>query len=133
MSKRIPTYVHATDSLSEEGILSRLRPQPEIELVVEGEFERARVAIVVADSASDATVAALRGIKRQGCPNVVVVIGDPDDASLLALVEAGVCGVLRRSEATATALVRLVEAASHGDGSLPPDLLGRLIEQVGRM
>src|SRR5207237_6462010 len=111
MSQRIPTYVHATDSLSEEGIVSRLRPQPEIELVSEHELDRAAVAIVVADTANDSTVNALRGIKRQGCPNVVVVVPEPDDASLLALVEAGACGVLRRSEATATALVHLVEVA----------------------
>jgi DNA-binding NarL/FixJ family response regulator len=133
MRQRIPTYVYATDPLSEEGILCRLRPQPEVELLSEHELDRALVAIVVTDTANDLALRALRGIKRQGGPSVVVVMTEPDDASLLALLEEGVCGVIRRSEATATALVNLVQAAARGDGSLPPDLLGRLLDQVGRM
>ena len=56
-----------------------------------------------------------------------------DDEALMTAVELGVSGVLRRTEATADRIVHLVQAAAAGDGSLPPDLLGRLLGQVSRM
>jgi DNA-binding NarL/FixJ family response regulator len=133
MKLRIPTYIHASDPLSEAGLLARLRPQPDIAIVDESDVNHATVAVVVADAVDDAMLTRVRRIQRQGCPNVAVVIPEPDDNTLLTLVEAGVCGVLRRSEATTTALVSLVKVAARGEGSLPPDLLGRLFQQVGRL
>jgi DNA-binding NarL/FixJ family response regulator len=56
-----------------------------------------------------------------------------DDAGLLAAVEVGANGVLRRSESTPQNLVGSIQAAAAGEGSLPPDLLGRLLGQVGRL
>src|SRR4029078_2879311 len=44
---------------------------------------------------------------------------------------AGVTGVIRRSEATAGNLAAAIRSAAAGEGSLPPDLLGRLLRQVG--
>jgi DNA-binding NarL/FixJ family response regulator len=133
MRQRIPTYVHAGDPLSEAGVLARLRPQPDIEVVDGSDIDKAEVAIVVADSVDDATIRTVRSLHRQGSSNVAVIIASLDDAALLALLEAGVCGVLRRSEATTTALVGLVKSAARGEGSLPPDLLGRLFQQIGRL
>jgi DNA-binding NarL/FixJ family response regulator len=133
MRDRIQTYIYATDPLSEAGVLARLRPQPEIAIVDESDVEHATVAVIVADAVDDETIRIVRGVQRQGCPNVAVVIPEPDDNALLALLEAGVCGVLRRAEATTTALVSLVRVAARGEGSLPPDLVGRLIQQVGRL
>jgi DNA-binding NarL/FixJ family response regulator len=52
---------------------------------------------------------------------------------MLAGVEAGACGLLRRSEAIAERLVAAVQSAATGDGSVPADLLGRLLEHVGRL
>jgi DNA-binding NarL/FixJ family response regulator len=63
-----------------------------------------------------------------------VLIGSTiDDDALMTAVELGVSGVLRRTEATADRIVHLLQAAAAGDGSLPPDLLGRLLGQVSRM
>jgi DNA-binding NarL/FixJ family response regulator len=41
--------------------------------------------------------------------------------------------MLRRSEASCERLVAAVGAAASGEGSVPPDLLGRLLDQVGRL
>ena len=45
-------------------------------------------------------------------------------------VEAGVVGLLRRSDASPDRLVALVRSAASGEGTMPPDLLGRLLRQV---
>ena len=47
--------------------------------------------------------------------------------------EAGVTGVIRRSEATAGNLAAAIRSAAAGEGTLPPDLLGRLLRQVGQL
>jgi DNA-binding NarL/FixJ family response regulator len=76
---------------------------------------------------------AIKALQRNGVPRVVVVVTRVDDAGLLAAVEAGACGLVRRRDATSERLVSAVRAAVAGDGSLPPDLLGRLLDQVGRL
>jgi DNA-binding NarL/FixJ family response regulator len=44
-----------------------------------------------------------------------------------------VCGVVRRTDATAERLVRVIEIAAAGEGSLPTDLIGRLLHQVSKL
>jgi DNA-binding NarL/FixJ family response regulator len=41
--------------------------------------------------------------------------------------------VLRRREATPESLASAISAASRGDGTLAPDLVGRLMQQMGRL
>jgi DNA-binding NarL/FixJ family response regulator len=63
-----------------------------------------------------------------------MVVTRLDDASLLSAVESGACGILRRSEAVADRIADAVlTAAAKGDGSVPPDLLGRLLNQMSRL
>jgi DNA-binding NarL/FixJ family response regulator len=52
---------------------------------------------------------------------------------LAAAVEAGMSGLVRRSEATADGLAAAICAADRGEATVPPDLLGRLLDQVGRV
>ena len=72
-------------------------------------------------------------LRRRGAEHVVVVAARMDDAALLAAAEVGASGVLRRSQVTPQSLLACIRAAAAGDGSLPPDLLGRLLGQVGRL
>ena len=105
--------------------------------------ERLMVAIATADPVSRAGLAAqLHGqpamevvdAVEPGAAGVVVVVADEvDDAGLLAAVEAGVSGVVRRAQATPANLAAAIGAAAVGEGTLPPDLLGRLLFQVGRL
>jgi DNA-binding NarL/FixJ family response regulator len=95
--------------------------------------DAAEVAVVVVDEVDGDASRVVRALQRPDGPRVVVVATRLDDAGLLAAVEAGACALLRRGEATALALEGAVRAAAAGDGSVPGDLLARLLDQVGRL
>jgi DNA-binding NarL/FixJ family response regulator len=133
MSERIPVFVFARDPVSQAGVSAQLRPRPEVVVVDEGEVDTAEVAIVVADDVDEDTIRVIRALQRNGCPRVVLVAARLDDAGLVAAVEAGACALLRRAEASGERLAGVVETAASGDGSVPPDLLGRLLEHLGRL
>lgn len=133
MSDRVPVFVYADDSISQVGLSSQLRPRPEVWVVDADDIDRAAVAVVVAEEVDEATVRTLRAVQRNGCPQVLAVVTHLNDAGLLRAVEAGVAGLLRRSEATPENLVAAITAAAAGQGTLAPDLLGRLMTQVGEL
>jgi DNA-binding NarL/FixJ family response regulator len=93
----------------------------------------ATVAVVVVDEVDERAVRTIRALARGEGTRVLVVAGRLDDSSVLAITEAGACGLLRRSEAVPERLVPAVTAAAAGEGTIPPDLLGRLLEQVGHL
>lgn len=133
MSERIPIFIYSDDPMSQAGLATQLRPRPEVWVVDDGEVDAAKVAVVVADQVDEDTVRAVRAIQRNGCPRMVVIAAHVDDAGVLAAVQAGACGLLRRSEATPERVAAMVRTAADGDGSLPADLLGRLLAQVGAL
>jgi DNA-binding NarL/FixJ family response regulator len=130
---RIPVHVRAGDPVSRAGVASQLRPRPEV-LVLDGDGdpEAESMVVVVADAVDDETVTLLRRVQRSGC-RAVLVATHVDDTGLAAAVEAGVAALVRRSEATPERLARAVCAAARGEGTVPPDLLGRLLDHVGRL
>ena len=130
---RISVYVFAHDPVLQAGVASQLRGLPDIAVVADGHPDDSEVALVVADVVDEPTTTVMRAIQRNGVPRVVGVIGQLDANGVLAAIEAGACGLLRRAEATTSALVRSVQAAANGDGSLPPDLLGILLKQVAQI
>ena len=133
MSERIPVYVYASDPLSQAGIASQLRSRPELHVVDDGDLDGASVALVVVDDVDDEAVRVVTAMQRNGCPRVVLVVTRLDDGGLLAAVEAGICGFVRRGDAVPEKLAAAVVAAASGDGTVPPDLLGRLLRQVGQL
>lgn len=133
MKERVAVVVTAFDPISRAGIASQLRFRPEIQLVDADEGVAPAVAIVVVDRVDEQAVQTIRAAQRGGGARVVVVASQVEGGDLLAAVEAGCCGLLRRTEASPEQLVMAVNAAAAGDGTLPPDLLGRLMQQVGRL
>jgi DNA-binding NarL/FixJ family response regulator len=133
MAERIAVYVYARDRVSQMGIASELRGRPEVRLLEAGDVDQAAVAVVAAEEIDEETVRVARALQRNGCPKVVLVVTRADEASVLAAVEAGVSGLVRRSEATAESLVAAIRNAAGGDGTLPADLLGQLLNAVGRL
>ena len=133
MQERTTVYVYARDPISQAGLSGQLRARPEIRLVGDAEIDSAAVALLLADEVDDELVRAIKAVQRNGCPRVVLVVTRLDDAALLASIEAGASGMLRRSEAHPEALVAAIRNAANGDGTVPPDLLGRLLNQVGRL
>ena len=127
---RIPVVLYATDPVSEIGIASQLRARPEVHLLGDGDPEAAEVAVLVFDNIDDEAVRVVRKVQRNGCPRTLLVVNHLDEAGMLAAIEAGACGFLRRSETRPETLVEGVRAASAGDGTVPADLLGRLLNKV---
>lgn len=132
MFERIAVEVDAPDPILRAGVVAEVRGRPELRLVEPGERTPSRVAVIVSDDVGDDVVQLVRGLRANGCSRVVLIAGRLDDAAILAAVEAGASAMLRRAEASPDALVRAVKAAASGDGVVPPDLLGRLLGQVGR-
>lgn len=133
MAAAITTYVHCTDPISLAGVVAQLRARPEVRIVEELDVDQAAVAVVVADQLDDDTARVVRAIGRGDRPRTVLVATCIDESTLVAAAEVGVGGLLRRADATANALVRAVTRVAAGEGEVPPDLLGRLLEQVGRL
>ena len=130
MPARIPVFVHATDPVSQIGIAGQLRARPEVYVVGDGDVDAAQVAILVFEAIDDEAVRVIRAVQRNGCPRTLLVVNHLDEPGMLAAIEAGVCGFLRRSETRPETLVDGIRAAAAGDGTVPADLLGRLLSQV---
>ena len=125
-------YIHADDPILRAGLATQLRPRSEVRVIDAPDPGRTTVALVVADRVAEPTLRTLRSLQRLGA-RLVLVVAEVDDSDLVAAVEAGVAGVVRRAEASPDRLVQVVRAAAAGDGALPPDLLGRLLSQVGKL
>jgi DNA-binding NarL/FixJ family response regulator len=128
----IRVQVLAADPVSEAGVASQLRFRPELEAVpANGTDQHPDVVIVVADEVDEERLRTVRAVRRNGRSKVVLVAGELDGRALLAAVEAGASGIVRRREVTPDRLSAAIRAAANGDGTLPPDLLGRLLQQFG--
>lgn len=129
----ITVAVRATDPLSRAGITSQLRRAQGFTVVTDDEPPDEAVALVVAEDVDAAVLAEMRALRGRGLRRIVLLVSRVDDRTLLAAAEAGVTGVIRRSEATAGNLAAAIRSAAAGEGTLPPDLLGRLLRQVGQL
>jgi DNA-binding NarL/FixJ family response regulator len=131
--KRVAIHVYADDPISRAGVLSQLRPRPEVLVLAEHEAVQAEVVLVVADRVNEETIRLLRALSRGGRARLVLVAAQLDDADLVAAAQVGIAGLLRRHEATADRLVAVIKSAAAGEGTVPPDLLGRLLGQVAQL
>ena len=131
--EQIPVVVCAADPLSRAGIISQLRRVNGFTIASVDDPPADAIALVVADSMSDEVAADLRALRGRGIARVVLLVARVDDRDLLAAVEAGASGVIRRSEATAGNMANAIRSAAAGEGTLSPDLLGRLLRQVGQL
>lgn len=130
--ERTQVCVVASDPVSRDGAASLLRGQG-VDLVDNHRLDESVVALVVVDDLDEDSSREIRSLRRTGVDSIVVIATRVDDTGLLAAVEAGAKAVLRRSECTPHNLIGSIHAARLGEGSLPPDLLGRLLGQVGRL
>lgn len=131
--EQIPVVVCAADPLSRAGIISQLRRVHGFSIAPVDDPPPGAIALVVADGMSDDVAGDLRALRGRGIGRVVLLVARVDDRDLLAAVEAGVSGVIRRSEATAGNMAAAIRSAAAGEGTLSPDLLGRLLRQVGQL
>jgi len=130
--ERIEVFISACDPVSRDGIASQLRGHG-VAMVDERNLHHSVVALVVVDEVDEEATRLIKSLKHRGLERVVVIAARVEDGGLLAAVEAGATGFLRRSQSTAPNLLDTIRTAANGDGALPPDLLGRLLGQVGRL
>jgi DNA-binding NarL/FixJ family response regulator len=133
MMDRVVVAVHADDPISRAGLIAQLRHRPEVRLQHEDAEPEGGVAVVLADEVDENVLRTVKALRRCSSSRVVLVVTRLGDAALLATVEAGVSSLLHRGSATVDAIVEAVQSAARGSGCMPPDLLGRLLEQVGRL
>ncbi|MEV8424504.1 helix-turn-helix transcriptional regulator [Streptomyces niveus] len=126
--------IQAGDPLSHAGVTSQLRPRSEITLM---EWDAAgvppEVVVVVVDTVDEEALRTLRRIQRTTTCRTVLITTAIDEQQLVSAAECGVAGVVRRSESTPEHLVHVIGTVARGEGHLPADLLGRLLEEVGRL
>jgi DNA-binding NarL/FixJ family response regulator len=123
--------LHACDPISYAGIATALASCYDLAIV--DDDDAADVAIVVTESIDGHTQQLARQLRRGGTGSVILITATVDDRGLFAAVEAGISGILRRNDATPDNLASAIRDAHNGDGSLPPDLLGRLLKQVTQL
>ena len=129
----IDVHVWAADPLSRAGTIAQLRGSSWVRVVDEQQVVETGVALVVADEVDAEALRAIRSLRRGGAAGVALLVTRLDDRGLLSAVEAGVGGVLRRSQATVGNVVSTIRSVAAGEGTLPPDMLARLLEQVGQL
>jgi DNA-binding NarL/FixJ family response regulator len=131
MTSAIRTYVHSGDPISKAGVHSQLMVRPEVRLVDDLGVDEAAVAVVIADEFDEETSRVVRALCRGDRPRILLVATTVDESTLVAAAEAGVGGLVRRCDATADVLTKAILSVAAGEGVVPPDLLGRLLHQVG--
>lgn len=133
MYTRVPVALYAADPISQVGLSAALRSRPEILLVDHDDEADAKVCIVALEYWAQDSVRTLKTLQARGAAAIILVVNALTDAELLSAVEAGVCALVWRSEATPSELARVVTQVASGNGALPPDVLGRLLKKVSRL
>ena len=133
MGQLISVYIYANDPILQAGVGSHLRDSPGVVVVDQSELDQADVAIVVADVVDETVLRILRAIQRGSAPRTVLIAAALDESTVIAAAEAGVSGLLRRSEVTAERLLEVIGKVAAGEAAVPSDLLARLLDQVGKL
>ncbi|MEW2079409.1 LuxR C-terminal-related transcriptional regulator [Streptomyces sp. NPDC012403] len=130
---RMTLAVYAADPVLRVGVVQQLRHRPEIDLVDADDADSAQVSLVVVDTVDDDVAALLNRLRHNSATRTGLVIGTLGAGGLQRVIECGVAAVLRRAEADQDQLLRLVLATGNGEGMLPGDLLGELLNHVGSL
>ncbi|AQU66058.1 response regulator transcription factor [Streptomyces niveus] len=132
--ERTTVALRAQDPISRAGVASQLRARPEVSVMEwDAEDVSPEVVVIVVDTVDEEALRTLRHIQRTSTCRTVLVTTDIDEQKLVSAAECGVAGVVRRSESTPEHLVQVIGTVARGEGHLPSDLLGRLLEEVGRL
>ncbi|EST32578.1 response regulator transcription factor [Streptomyces niveus] len=131
--ERTTVALRAQDPISQAGVASQLRARPEVSVMEWDDDVSPQVVVLVVDAVDEDALRTLRRIQRTTDCRTVLVTTDIDEQKLVSAAECGVAGVVRRSESTPEHLVHVIGTVARGEGHLPSDLLGRLLEEVGRL
>jgi len=131
--QRIAVSIRAQDVITRAGLVAQLAHRPEVHVVDGDATVPGGVTVVLADELDGSTSRAVRAARVGDENRVVLVVTRLAEGDLLEAVEAGASSVLRRSEATPDRVIDAVQVASSGAAAMSPDLLGELLDHVGRL
>ncbi|MFD9890850.1 response regulator transcription factor [Amycolatopsis sp. NPDC059027] len=133
----VAVLVYAPDSLSRIGVANMLSGDERVKILDEADFAAAEVLVVTEETLDEGAFTYLhkaRAASRLASPPpCVVVINTLRAETVMSAIEYGMAAVLRRSTVDGKELVRTVLEVSKGLPSLPPDVLGSLVTQIGRL
>jgi DNA-binding NarL/FixJ family response regulator len=136
-TRQITVAVHDGDPLSRAGLITYLQKQHAITVLngieAEQEPKAGDVAVMLLDEVDKESATRLRKLASDMKKRVVLVTGELDETQLELVLDAGIHTIVWRHQATADRLVKAVRSTYQGEGEVPPDLLSRLLAQVGRM
>jgi DNA-binding NarL/FixJ family response regulator len=121
-------YVYAKDGVLRAGVASQLRNSPQIVMADEYGIDKTGVAVMAADEATDDVLAAIRAVRRTCTPRILVVITRVTRTAGQALLNAGACSLIRRSEARPDRLVSAVRKLVDPDRDPVPTDVDDLID-----
>jgi DNA-binding NarL/FixJ family response regulator len=128
---RLHVFVYSGDPMLQAGAVGQMRLCHDVALV--DDVDSAAVALVVADEVDQETARLCRVIARSNGIRIALVAARLDEAGLMAGIEAGVIAFVRRSEAVPERLSTAVRSAASGEGYVPPDLIGKMMLNFGRL
>lgn len=131
MNTRIRVMVVADEPISQAGLTAQLRGRPEVEIVEQA--EEAQAALVAASSHSEWVLGTVRALRLNSNLPVTLVVMELDDGQAMQVIEAGATAILRRADASAEQLCSAIASSTRGEGALPADVLGRVLNQVRRV
>lgn len=131
--QRIAVSIRAQDPITRSGLVAQLAYRHEVHIIDADDAAPGGVTVVLADEVDDASIRTIRAARIGDENRVVLVVTRLGEGDLLGAVEAGASSVLRRTEATPDRVIEAVRAASSGAAAMSPDLLGQLLEHVGRL
>jgi DNA-binding NarL/FixJ family response regulator len=111
--------VYAKDPVSRAGVASQLAGWRGIDLLDPRHGHLAEVAVVVAENVDEEVLRVIRTIRRGSQAQVVLVVTDVDERSVLAAAEAGAIGLLRRRVASGEQLASVIGKARQGIRAMP--------------
>ncbi len=131
---RIVLRVDTADPLTAMGTTEALRPFADLVVTrAPDNGVSADVVVVFADVVDGAALARIRAAQGAAGRPVVLVASTLDESSALAAVEAGARAILRRREARPERIADVVHSSMRGEGTVPVDVLGRLLDHLGEV
>ncbi|MET7998333.1 response regulator transcription factor [Amycolatopsis sp. NPDC005232] len=128
--QQIAVSVRAADTISAAGLMMVLETNPKIVGCRPG--ERPDVLVFSTTHVTPGAIAELREMRPAEVP-VVLLASSVPEASLLALIECGVVGIVDAKSAHRCELDQAVAAATENESVMPKAVLGQLVGLVQRM
>jgi DNA-binding NarL/FixJ family response regulator len=131
--QNVQVAVLGLDPLTVAGLTRHFTSRPGYTVVAGERPEALDVVVAAFDSFSPTGISLLRKAAADFGKPIVLIVDEVKDVELVVTVECRVVAILPRSAATDERLMQCVRSAATDGASIPPTLLGQLIEHTERL